>query len=82
VVFADQFAPSIAADLAEAVIGVNDGAIGVGNADDGMLVKGEFLVGQRQPSLFIISNQLGNASRETFNTVFKQRLGSAFVGGE
>ena len=46
-----QLVEGVAADLAEFVVGVGNDTVAVGNADDGMLVEGEFLVFQCQLSL-------------------------------
>jgi len=43
VVLTNQFICAVAADVTKALVGVSDVAIQVGDADDGMLVKGEFL---------------------------------------
>ena len=56
-VLAQQFFPRIATDLTEAVVGVDDRALGVGDADDGVLVEGEFLIGQRPAVLLARCNQ-------------------------
>jgi hypothetical protein len=41
---ADQLFARMAGDVAEAVVGVDDDAARIGDADDGVLVKREFLV--------------------------------------
>ena len=61
VVAAEQFVAGIAADLAEAVVGIDDGAGCVGDADDGVLVEGELLVGQCAAPGFALIDQGGEA---------------------
>ena len=40
------FLPAITGDVAEAVVGVGDGAVEIRDADDGVLIEGELLIGQ------------------------------------
>ncbi len=48
VVASEQFVARVAADLAEPVVGVGNRPVHIGDADDGMLVQSELLVGQRE----------------------------------
>ena len=51
VVLADQFFTGVTTDVAEAVVGILDGAGRIGDADDGVLVQGKFLIGQFAPAM-------------------------------
>jgi len=82
VILTNQFMSLIATDFAETVIGIEDSSIGVSDADNGVLVKGEFLIGQCQAIFFTIGNQLGDAPRERFDIVFDQRDGHALIAWE
>ena len=50
--FPQQLLSGIAADLAKTIIGVNDIALCIGNADNRMLIKRKLLIGQCTPVLF------------------------------
>jgi hypothetical protein len=40
------FPTGVSGDIAETVVRVGDGAIQIGDADDGVLIEGELLIGQ------------------------------------
>lgn len=63
-VLAQQFPTSIAADLTKLVVGVEDGSPGVGDADDGVLVQGEFLIVQGAPIGLPVGHQPGEQRRD------------------
>ena len=52
VILADQFIPGILTDGAELVVHVSNCAVDVGDGHDGMLIEGEFLMGQILESSF------------------------------
>ncbi len=76
VVFANQLFARITADFTELVVGVEDGALRIGDADDGVLVEGELLVRQIAEcrlqlalALLALPNQIGHQRRKRFQIV-------------
>ena len=73
VVKAQQLLPREPADVAEPIIGVGDVALGVGDADNGMLIEREFLVGQFKPSLLALTHQSHHLVHQCVKIVRRRR---------
>ena len=69
VVLPEQFLALVTAQFAEAVVGVVDGAGGVGDADDGVLVERELLVVQFAAPHFTLAHQLGQLLGQQFEVI-------------
>ena len=76
VVHAQQFFTRKPADGAEPVIGIGDVALGVGDADNGMLVQCELLVGKLQPPLLTLPHQGHHLVHQRVEVVRRLRLGA------
>lgn len=77
-----QLVSAVSTDFTEFVIGVSDVSVDIGNADNGVLIQCEFLIGQIGKgrlqillTLFALANQFTHERRQAFKAIaFKIRI--------